>query len=64
MSRRLSAIRFARRLRDLRDPTEAARVVAVWEGIRPLPGAPPEEAAPLMPPELFDVLDACPEARH
>lgn len=63
MSRRLSAIRFAHRLRDLPDPTEAARVVAVWEGIRRLHGAPPEQAAPLMPPELFDVLDACPEMR-
>src|SRR5512144_1625626 len=39
MSRRLSAIRFASRLRDLPDPTEAARVVAVWEGIRRLHGA-------------------------
>src|SRR5512144_2608317 len=64
MSRRLSAIRFAHRLRDLPDPTEAARVVAVWEGIRRLHGAPPEQAAPLMPPELFDVLDACPEVRR
>src|SRR5512144_1588159 len=63
MSRRLSAIRFAHRLRDLPDPTEAARVVAVWEGIRRLHGAPPEQAAPLMPPELFAVLDACPEMR-
>jgi hypothetical protein len=42
MSRRLSAIRFAHRLRDLPDPTEAARVVAVWEGIRRLHGAPPD----------------------
>jgi site-specific recombinase XerD len=64
MSRRLSAIRFAHRLRDLPDPTEAARVVAVWEGIRRLHGAPPDQAAPLMPPELFDVLDACPETRY
>ncbi len=64
MSRRLSAIRFAHRLRDLPDPTEAARVVAVWEGIRRIHGAPPEQAAPLMPPELFAVLDACPQTRH
>ncbi len=34
MSRRLSAIRFAARLRNLPDPTATARVVAVWEGIR------------------------------
>src|SRR5450631_3691020 len=26
-------------------------------------GAPPEQAAPLMPPELFDVLDACPRTK-
>jgi site-specific recombinase XerD len=64
MSRRLSAIRFAHRLRDLPDPTEAARVIAVWEGIRRLHGAPPEQAAALMPPELFAVLDASPETRH
>lgn len=60
MSRRLSAIRFAHQLRDLPDPTTGARVVAVWEGIRRTHGAPPEQAAPLMPPELLDVLDACP----
>lgn len=59
MSRRLSAIRFAHQLRDLPDPTTGARVVAVWEGIRRTHGAPPEQAAPLMPPELFDVLTAC-----
>ena len=40
-----------------------ARVVAVWEGIRRTHGAPPEQAAPLMPPELFDVLDACPTTK-
>ncbi len=60
MSRRISAIKFAHQLRDLPDPTRNARVVAVWEGIRRTHGAPPEQAAPLMPPELFDVLDACP----
>ena len=59
MSRRLSGIRFAHQLRDLPDPTRNARVLAVWEGIRRTHGAPPVQAAPLMPPELFDVLDAC-----
>ena len=63
MSRRLSAIRFAHQLRDLPDPTTGARVVAVWEGIRRTHGAPPEQADPLMPPELFDVLDACPSTK-
>ena len=63
MSRRLSAIRFAHQIQNLPDPTEHARVLVVWEGIRRTHGAPPEQAAPLMPPELFDVLDACPTQR-
>jgi len=63
MSRRLSAIKFAHQLRNLADPTRNARVLAVWEGIRRTHGAPPEQAAPLMPPELFDVLDACPATK-
>ncbi len=63
MSRRISAIRFAHRLRGLPDPCEHARVIAVWEGIRRTHGAPPEQAAPLMPPELFHVLDACPTTK-
>jgi site-specific recombinase XerD len=63
MSRRLSAIRFAHQLRNLADPTTGARVVAVWEGIRRTHGAPPEQAAPLMPPELLDVLAACPTSK-
>ena len=63
MARRLSALRFAHRLRDLPDPTAHPRVVAVWEGIRRTHGAPADQAAPLMPPELLDVLDACPTTR-
>jgi len=63
LSRRLSAIKFVHQLRDLPDPTSNARVVAVWEGIRRTHGAPPEQATPLMPPELFDVLAACPTTR-
>src|SRR5664280_2051711 len=63
MSRRLSAIKFAHQMRNLSDPTRNARVVAVWEGSRRTHGAPPDQAAPLMPPELFDVLDACPTTK-
>ncbi len=63
MSRRLSAIRFAHQIHDLTDPTDHARVLVVWEGIRRTHGAPPEQAEPLMPPELFDVLDHCPTER-
>jgi integrase len=63
MSRRLSSIRFAHAARDLPDPTATARVQTVWEGIRRVHGAPPDQAKPLMPPELLDVLDACPTTR-
>ncbi len=63
MSRRLSAIRFTHQLHDTPDPTRNARVLAVWEGIRRTHGAPPDQAAPLMPPDLFDVLTACPTTR-
>ncbi len=58
--RHLSGIRFAHKTRDLHDPTAAARVTAVWEGIRRTHGAPAEQAAPLVPPELWDVIDRCP----
>lgn len=63
LSRRLSAIKFVHQLQDLPDPTANARVVAVWEGIRRTHGAPPDQSAPLMPPDLFDVLAACTTAK-
>lgn len=63
LSRRLSAIRFVHQLHDHPDPTRNARVIAVWEGIRRTHGAPPAQANPLMPPDLFDVIDACPTTK-
>ena len=63
MSRRLSAIKFAHRTADLPDPTDNARVITVWEGIRRTHSAPPDQATPLMPPDLWDVLDACPDTK-
>ncbi len=63
MSRRLSGICFAHRMRNLPDPTAAARVIAVWEGIRRTHGAPAEQSAPVMRPELWDVVDRCPTTR-
>lgn len=63
MSRRLSSIRFMHLLREHPDPTKTARVLAVWEGIRRTHGAPADQAAPLMPPALDDVLAACPTTR-
>jgi hypothetical protein len=49
MSRRLSGIRFAYRMRDLPDPTALPRVIAVWEGIRRTHGAPPQTPEPGRP---------------
>lgn len=63
ISRRLSSIRFIHLMRDLPDPTDARRVATVWEGIRRTHGAPPVQAKPLMPPDLDDVLEACPTTR-
>ena len=64
MARRLSALRFAFRMRGLADPTEAARVGGrVGAQFRRTHGAPADQAAPLMPPELLDVLEACPETK-
>jgi site-specific recombinase XerD len=64
LSRRLSAITFAHAVHDVADPTTGARVLAVWEGIRRTHTTPPTQATPLMPPLLYDVLDACPTTRR
>jgi len=63
LSRRLSSIKFAHRTANLPDPTDNARVLTVWEGIRRTHAAPPEQAKPLMPPELWDTMDACPHTK-
>lgn len=63
MSRRLSALRFAHQLRNLPSPTDTARVMTVWEGIRRTHGEPADQATPLLPPELFAVVDACPTTK-
>lgn len=66
ISRKLSALRYAHKLVGLDDPTASARVSTVWEGIRRSIArtggrqAITEKAPPLMPPRLWDVLDACP----
>ena len=66
IGRKLSAVRYVHRLVGLDDPTSSARVAMVWEGIqRDIARAggrqaQVEQAPPLMPPMLWDVLDACP----
>jgi integrase len=63
MSRRLSAIKFVHKLQNHPDPTANALVVGVWEGIRRQHQADPDQARPLMPPELWDVLATFPTER-
>jgi site-specific recombinase XerD len=60
MSRRMSALRLAHKVGGLPDPTTDPLVTTVWEGIRRTHGTPVDQAAPLMPPELHHVVDACP----
>ena len=63
MSRRLSAIKFVHNLQNRPDPTANALVVGVWEGIRRQHNADPDQARPLMPPQLWDVLATFPIQR-
>lgn len=62
ISRRLSSIRTLHRLGGLTDPTEDPLLEEVWRGIRAEHGRAPEQARPLMPPALWEVVAACPTA--
>jgi integrase len=61
MSRRLSSIAYAHRFAGQPNPVDAPRVHAVWEGIRRERAQPVDQAPPLMPPVLWDVLAALPD---
>lgn len=63
MSRRLSAIKFVHKMQNHPDPTANALVVGVWEGIRRQHTTDPDQARPLMPPQLWDVLATFPTQR-
>jgi site-specific recombinase XerD len=64
IARRLSTLRLLHRLGGHGDPTADSRVTTVWDGIRRVHGAPPVQSAPLMPPDLWDVLAACPTVKE
>lgn len=64
MSRRLWAIMFAHRTRNLPNLVDDARVIAVWEGIRPEQARCPEQAAPLMRRRLHDGPGKSEPRRH
>jgi integrase len=58
MAHRLSSIAYAHRLAGLGNPADHQRVQLVWEGIRREHRSPTVQAPPLMPPVLWDVVDA------
>lgn len=60
MSRRLSSIAFVHRFGGHPNPVDTPRVLAVWEGIRRERAQPVDQAPALMPPVLWEVLDALP----
>lgn len=64
LSRRLSSIRHHHQAAQLLDPTSDPAVRYVLDGIRRTLSRPEQGAAPLLPPHLFDVLDACPNTFH
>lgn len=60
MARRLSSIGYYHRAAGVPDPTDDPAVRYVMAGIRRDLGRKPDQARPLMPPLLWDALDACP----
>ena len=60
MSRRLSSIAYLHRFAGKRNPVESPRVQIVWEGIRRERAQPVDQAPPLMPPLLWEVLAELP----
>ena len=60
MSRRLSSIAYAHRFAGHPNPVDSPRVHAAWEGIRREHPSALDQAPALMPPLLWEVLDALP----
>jgi integrase len=61
MGVKLTAVKHAHKVAGHPDPTSTARVDYTWEGIRREHGSPADQAKPLMPPVLVDVIAACPD---
>ncbi len=60
MGRRLSSISYAHRFAGVANPVGHPRVQGVWEGIRREHAQDVDQAPPLMPPVLWDVLGVLP----
>ena len=57
IAHRMSSIAYAHRLAGHGNPADHPRVHLVWEGIRREHRSPADQAPPLMPPLLWDVID-------
>jgi integrase len=60
IGRRLSSIAYAHRMAGHPSPTDHPRVQVVWAGVRRHHAAAVDHAPPLMPPVLWDVVEALP----
>jgi integrase len=60
ISRRFSALRFAESTAGLPTMLQDSRVLRMWDGIRRTNGRPPDRSVPIMPPLLWEILDATP----
>ena len=60
IGRRLAAIKYAHRLKELELPTASERVRTVLAGIRRTCGAPPDRKAPVTAERLTELLKHCP----
>ena len=60
ISRRRFSIKFVHEAANVASPLDDAMLNAVWEGIGRTHGASPDQATPLMPPLLWECLEATP----
>lgn len=60
IGRRFSALKFAESVAGLPTALTDPRVTTMWRGIRRTKGKPPDRSLPIMPPLLWDILDATP----
>ncbi len=63
MAQRRAAIRYTHKDAGLTNPFDDPEVARVWEGILRTHTTPAQQAKPLMPPLLWDVLEAIPPTR-
>jgi integrase len=60
IARRFAALRYAEQTAGLPSALDDPRVQNMWNGIRRTHGRPPDQSLPIMPPLLWEILDATP----